>query len=64
MTGFLNEGVEKVPKAMEVKVTLVTGGNSGIGRATALVFVTRGGRLVIADLAKKSVSEDLTFQHS
>jgi NAD(P)-dependent dehydrogenase (short-subunit alcohol dehydrogenase family) len=31
------------------KVCIITGGGSGIGRATALLFAREGGRLVIAD---------------
>ena len=35
---------------VEGKVALVTGGSSGIGRATALVFAREGAKLVVADM--------------
>ena len=35
---------------LEGKVTLVTGGASGIGRATALACAREGAKLIIADL--------------
>src|SRR5712691_3032530 len=42
-----------MPGQLDDKVALVTGGASGIGRATALTFVREGAKLVIADMQEE-----------
>jgi len=41
------------------KITLVTGGGSGIGRATALAFVREGAKVMVADVVIESAQETL-----
>jgi NAD(P)-dependent dehydrogenase (short-subunit alcohol dehydrogenase family) len=48
---------------LENKIAIVTGGNSGIGRATAMLFCREGARVVITgrrDAENKKVVDDIT----
>jgi NAD(P)-dependent dehydrogenase (short-subunit alcohol dehydrogenase family) len=42
---------------LEGKVAIVTGGASGLGRATAILFASEGARVVVADLKRGAVDE-------
>ena len=43
--------------SLEGKTTLVTGGGSGLGRATALAFARAGARVVVADVDTEGGAE-------
>jgi len=44
---------------LENKVALVTGGGSGIGRATALLFASEGARIVVSDVSEADTLETM-----
>lgn len=46
------------------KIALVTGGSSGIGRATALAFAHRGARVVVADVSVEGGEETVNLIHN
>ena len=48
-------------KLLEGKVAIVTGGSSGIGRATALVFAREGAKVVVADVAVDGGKDTVNF---
>jgi NAD(P)-dependent dehydrogenase (short-subunit alcohol dehydrogenase family) len=45
-------------------VAIVTGGASGIGRASALTFLREGARVVIGDLNEASIAETVALAHA
>jgi NAD(P)-dependent dehydrogenase (short-subunit alcohol dehydrogenase family) len=47
-------------RRFEGKVTVVTGGGSGIGRATALRFAAEGSKVVVADVNEQGGKETVT----
>jgi len=49
---------------LEGKVALVTGGASGIGRATAIIFARDGAKVVVSDLNKGGAEETVSMIQS
>src|SRR5262249_25672450 len=48
-------------KLMTGKVVVITGGASGIGRATALAFARQGARVVIGDIDAKGAEDTVAM---
>ena len=46
-----------MPTLLEGKIALVTGGASGIGRATASIFAREGAKVVVADVLEDGGAE-------
>ncbi len=48
-------------KKLENKVALITGGATGIGRSTSLLFASEGAKVVVADIQKKQGEETVSL---
>src|SRR3546814_9354071 len=46
---------ERPMRSLEGKVAVITGGNSGIGKATAQLFVQQGARVVVTGRRKEAL---------
>jgi NAD(P)-dependent dehydrogenase (short-subunit alcohol dehydrogenase family) len=51
-------------KKLEGKVALITGGDSGIGRAVAVAFARHGARIAICHLPEEAADAELTKQYT
>jgi NAD(P)-dependent dehydrogenase (short-subunit alcohol dehydrogenase family) len=47
-------------KNLENKVAIVTGGGSGIGKATALLYAQHGAKVIVSDMNEKAGNETVT----
>ena len=46
---------------LDGKAALVTGGGSGIGRATAIAMAREGARVAVSDLSKEGIDETVAL---
>ena len=46
---------------LEGKVSLITGGGSGIGRESALLFANEGARVVVVDIDDRAGEDTVTM---
>ena len=49
---------------LKEKVAIITGGASGIGKATAILFAAHGAKIVVADIDERGANETVTDIHN
>ena len=53
----------RMDSRLKGRVAAITGGSSGLGRATAIRFADAGARVVVADLKSSGVETEITKKH-
>ena len=48
---------------LQGRIAIITGGSSGLGRATAIRFANSGARIIVADLNSAGVESEITKKH-
>lgn len=50
-------------KRLQDRIAIITGGSSGIGKATAIKYANAGAKVAVADLRSSGVEDEIRKQH-